>query len=102
MTFNDVKYDIKTTKLVTIKNTGKTLAHWHFINKLEENRVSKRWIHVDIINGLLLPQETVNIKITVHLDRKTVQAINMGKESLDDVLILRIENFLDFYVTIKG
>ena len=43
-------------------------------------------------NGLLLPGESINITLTVRVDKKTAQALHLGRELLEDVLILRIEN----------
>ena len=69
-----------------------TIAHWHFVSKLEDTSICRRWIHVSQQNGLLLPGESVNITLTVRVDKKTAQALHLGRELLEDVLILRIEN----------
>ena len=52
----------------------------------------RRWIQVSQQNGLLLPGESINITLTVRVDKKTAQALHLGRELLEDVLILRIEN----------
>ena len=74
-----------------------TIAHWHFVPKLEDPTVCRRWIQVSQQNGLLLPGESINITLTVRVDKKTAQALHLGRELLEDVLILRIENSGDDY-----
>lgn len=44
-------------ELLVIKNTSETIAHWHFVPKLEDVAVSKSWIAFDKTSGLLLPFE---------------------------------------------
>eukprot|EP00596_Hydrurales_sp_CCMP1899_P007387 CAMPEP_0119054196 /NCGR_PEP_ID=MMETSP1177-20130426/74910_1 /TAXON_ID=2985 /ORGANISM="Ochromonas sp, Strain CCMP1899" /LENGTH=202 /DNA_ID=CAMNT_0007034355 /DNA_START=1519 /DNA_END=2124 /DNA_ORIENTATION=+ len=53
-------------------------------------------------NGLLLPGESTDIRVTVMVDRKTSQSLNIGQEILDDILVLRIENSVDYYVSVSG
>jgi phosphatidylinositol-bisphosphatase len=72
------------------------------MNKLEERSVSKRWISVDRHRGLLLPEESVDVAVTVTVDRKTAQLLNLGRETLDDVLVLRVENCQDQYASVSA
>jgi phosphatidylinositol-bisphosphatase len=99
---DEVCYDVKSTYPVTITNTGTTLLPWHFVNKLEESKICKRWVSVDKISGLLLPNESMEIKVTVLIDNKTAHALNQGKDTLGDLLVLRLENCKDYYVVLSG
>jgi hypothetical protein len=40
-----------------VKNTGSTIVYWHFVQKLDERKVCKRWVTLDKFSGLLLPGE---------------------------------------------
>lgn len=40
-----------------IKNVGKAIVHWHFVQKLDESAVCKPWITLSADSGLLLPGE---------------------------------------------
>lgn len=40
------------------------------------------------------------VVITVKVDRATAQMINTGRGTLDDVLVLRVENSKDFYLAV--
>jgi hypothetical protein len=63
-----------------IRNTGPSIVHWHFIPKLDEDRVCKRWISFSLESGLLLPGESVTVDLTVLVDRRSAQILNAGKD----------------------
>lgn len=53
--------------------------------------------------GLIIPGEKpAQINVTITIDRSTAQLLNQGREVLDDILILRLENGRDYYITIKA
>lgn len=53
--------------------------------------------------GLLIPGESpATIKVTITIDKNTAQLLNQGREVLDDILILRLENGRDYYITVKA
>lgn len=79
-----VNYEQKFESIIELKNTGDNVCHWHFVSKLEEIKFSKRWITFNAVSGLLLPDETFNIVLTVCVDKKTAHILNSGK----DVIII--------------
>jgi inositol polyphosphate 5-phosphatase INPP5B/F len=53
--------------------------------------------------GMLIPGEaSATINVTLTIDNQTAQLLNAGREVLDDILILRLENGRDYYITVKG
>ena len=53
--------------------------------------------------GMLIPGEAAaTINVTVTIDNETAQLLNGGREVVDDILILRLENGRDYYITVKG
>jgi phosphatidylinositol-bisphosphatase len=53
--------------------------------------------------GMLIPGDApATIDVTVTIDNKIAQSLNGGREVLDDILILRLENGRDYYITVKG
>jgi len=97
-----VKYDVPREATIRVANTGSAIAHWHFVSKLEDPRICRRWLSVSHTDGLLLPGEAVDITLTVRVDKKTAQLLNLGRELLDDVLVLRVENSGDFFVSVAA
>lgn len=64
----------------------------------------KPWMRVTPTYGMLIPDDSSEavINFTIHIDNATAHALNTGREVLDDVLILRLENGRDYYITITG
>ena len=82
-----------------IANTGSSIVHWRFVPKLEERRYCKPWLQISPSLGMLLPGETVEIFFSVSIGTATASALNCGKDSLDDIVVLRVENGRDFYLS---
>ncbi|VEU36733.1 unnamed protein product [Pseudo-nitzschia multistriata] len=101
--FGAVRYEQSVTLPIRITNTGKVCAQYRFVTKLDENFLCKSWMTITPTYGMLIPGETAaTINVTVTIDNKTAQLLNGGREVLDDVLILRLENGRDYYITVKG
>lgn len=53
--------------------------------------------------GMLIPgEESSTISITLTISGQTAQLLNSRREVLEDILVLRLENGRDYYVTIKA
>ena len=87
---------------ITIKNTGTSIAHWRFVPKLEEKWPCKRWMSFEPALGMLLPGEEMQVALTALVDAHTADALNSSHETLDDIVVLRIENGKDFFIVVKG
>ena len=98
----DIRYQIRASSVMTLQNQGATLVYWRFVTKLEEKRKWKRWLSVKPSLGLLLPGEAAEITVSITVDRQTAVALMNATEFLDDILILRVENGLDYYVNVTG
>jgi len=101
--FGAVRYDQSITLPIQITNTGNVCAQFRFVPKLDENNLCKSWITVSPTYGMLIPgEQPATINVTVTIDNRTAQLLNGGREVVDDILILRLENGRDYYITIKG
>lgn len=52
--------------------------------------------------GMLIPGEQTEIEFTIGIDNATSHLLNTSKEVLEDVLILRLENGRDYYISVSG
>lgn len=53
--------------------------------------------------GMLIPGEaTSRIDFTVTIDKDTAKFLNSGREVLEDILILRLENGRDYYLSVRA
>jgi len=87
---------------IDLVNPGQSIAHWRFVPKLDEGSICKRWISVDTESGLLLPGESIRLAVTVLVDTQSAHALNAGKDVLEDLIILRIEQSVDFHVIVSA
>jgi inositol polyphosphate 5-phosphatase INPP5B/F len=52
---------------------------------------------------MLIPgDKPATMEFTLTIDSSTAQLLNSGREVLDDILILRLENGRDYYITVKA
>jgi len=52
---------------------------------------------------MLIPgEQPINMNFTITIDNATARMLNSGREVLDDILILRLENGRDYYITVKA
>ena len=62
--FETARFQHFCSQSFSITNSGQTLAHWRIANKLEgSKRLCKRWLHLDKTQGLLFPNETIEVNV---------------------------------------
>ncbi|KAL7492095.1 hypothetical protein ACHAWT_001312 [Skeletonema menzelii] len=98
----EVRYDQRVTQQIIITNTGKVVAPFRFVPKLEEEALCKPWVTVSPAYGMLIPGEQTQIEVTVTISNATAHALNTSREVLEDSLILRLENGRDYYISVSG
>jgi len=70
---------------------------------LPQNTLCKPWMTVSPTYGMLIPGEKpATIEFSITINGSTADFLNTGREILDDILILRLENGRDYYITIKA
>lgn len=101
--FGEVRYNQTLTLPINVTNTGKVAAQFRLVPKLDEPKICKPWMSISPTYGMLIPgeqQATINFTITV--DNQIASALNSGREILEDIIILRLENGRDYYITVTG
>lgn len=100
--FTDLRFDMSSTETVAMSNVGQSKATFRFVPKLEESEFCKPWLSLCPSFGMILPGETIEFQITAHIDRNTIHAVNCGRETLDDILILCFENGPHFFLSVRA
>ena len=100
--FGLVRYGVEGRQTLVVTNVSGVAAHFRFVPKLEEESICKQWLSIKPRFGMLLPNESAQITFTALVDLKTAQALNAGQDLLDDILILRLENGQDFFLSVNG
>ena len=105
--FPSVRYEIETSSSIQVINKGPSAARWRFLKKVVGNDheiglICKPWLKVEPFLGVLYPGETVNVQISVSIDKFNAKNIRDGVDSLDDILVLHVEDGCDFFISITG
>lgn len=100
--FGPVRYGVECRQALTITNVSNVAAHFRFVPKLEEETICKSWLSIQPRFGMLLPNEVGQINFKILIDLKTAKMLNTGRDLLDDILILRLENGQDFFLSVGG
>jgi len=100
--FEEIKFMTPVTRQIIIENIGQVIARFQFIPKLDETSLCKPWLKISPIAGMMIPKEKITLELTVYVDNLTSQAFNVNGESMDDILILHLENGKDYFISISG
>uniref|UniRef100_A0A7R9VEQ0 Rho-GAP domain-containing protein n=1 Tax=Pseudictyota dubia TaxID=2749911 RepID=A0A7R9VEQ0_9STRA len=101
--FGEVRYDQKVTLPIKVTNTGKVVAQFRLVPKLDEVTLCKPWMTVSPTYGMLIPgEQPATLNFTITIDNATAHALNIGREVLEDIIILRLENGRDYYITVTA
>ncbi|KAF9567892.1 hypothetical protein EC968_003128 [Mortierella alpina] len=100
--FDEVRYlEPKKTSL-TLTNTGTFPAQYRFKPKLQDERFCRPWIWANPPRGMIMPGESARIQLTAMADNESAPMLNMGKETMEDILILHLEHGKDYFITVSG
>ena len=119
--FGNVRYDQAQTRHITIANTGAATATVGFVDRPvdagQSGGVAPSWLSInfdrnsDVVNSnpgalqeySLQPGDAADVDLTLHIsDSRLVQRLNHHETTLDDVLVLRIQNGRDYFLPIRG
>ncbi len=109
--YKGLTYLSTASQSLRVTNIGAVLAPWRFVGNSKgalgdgaadaSGPPSRRWVQVNPVSGLLLPGESVEITVTVTLDTITAQHLAARRELLNDELLLRCENGVEYSVGIS-
>jgi len=100
--FGTVKYMNPVKRQISITNTGNNPCTFKFINQPNVTKFCKPWLFIRQSNGLVMPNECVNIEMEVYVTKSNAAKLNSCNEKLDDILVLHLVNGKDFFVTVQG
>ena len=98
------KLDEVSFKLVVLGSFGSAalLFIWS-LYCVTQNSLCKSFLTVSPTYGMLIPgDQPATVNVTVSIDNLTAQMLNARREVLEDILILRLENGRDYYITVKA
>ncbi|KAI9267122.1 Endonuclease/exonuclease/phosphatase [Helicostylum pulchrum] len=101
--FEKVQFMEYKEKLILLENTGQVLTVFKFMPKGEEDdTILPPWLQVSPLFGVLAPGEKVVIRFEITIDPTISAPLNRGEQTLHEILILRLENSKDFFISVDG
>eukprot|EP00164_Ancoracysta_twista_P007937 GFYU01011378.1.p1 GENE.GFYU01011378.1~~GFYU01011378.1.p1 ORF type:complete len:727 (-),score=210.50 GFYU01011378.1:188-2368(-) len=100
--FENVRYGTDSTQVVVLENTGQVKVQWRFIPLLEETSICQPWLSVNPRQGVVNAGEKIQIFITMSVEDASARRLQLGEISLEQILILHLENGRDYFITIGG
>lgn len=87
---------------LVVENTGTTTAGWSLVNSKNSTLVYSDWLLCVPSAGLLMPKQTLEIKLTAHVKMKHVlQEAQAGARVIEEILIMRIKGGGDFFCVVS-
>ena len=100
--FDKLRFRARQCQEITITNNGQVSATFRFVPKLEEKHICKPWLSLKPPFAMLLPSESMTVTIEACVDSRFANGLDYGREVLDDILVLRLENGRDHFFTVAG
>ena len=77
-------------------------ARFQFLPKPGQQESHKRWLWIDPQSDMIMPGASKDVGLSVIVDGRSANALNTNTDSIDDILILHLENGKDLFITISG
>ncbi|KAM9066992.1 inositol polyphosphate 5-phosphatase OCRL-like [Sarcophilus harrisii] len=100
--FENVKFRQLQKQKLQITNNGQVPCHFSFVSKLGDKQYCKPWLQAKPCDGYLEPNETVDIFLSVYVNKDSVPVLSSGEDSIKDILILHVDQGKDYFLTISG
>ena len=102
--FDVVKFNEPVSKHITIENISDVPVKFRFKRKISQlNSTSKPWLSVVPLNGIIMPREKCHLDIQIYVTEQTAREVTFsGDTKLSDVLMMRIPNLRDYFLTVTG
>ncbi|OBZ82545.1 Type II inositol 1,4,5-trisphosphate 5-phosphatase [Choanephora cucurbitarum] len=101
--FEKVQFMEYKEKTVVLRNTGQVVTVFKFMPKDETTgTILPPWLQVTPLSGVVAPGEQVIIRFEVTVDPTISTPLNCGEAKMEEILILRLENSRDFFISVLG
>ncbi|XP_051774268.1 inositol polyphosphate 5-phosphatase OCRL isoform X1 [Ctenopharyngodon idella] len=101
-TFDNVKFRQLQRESFLITNDGQVACTFAFIPKLNDSQYCKTWLRAEPNEGVLDPNETMEIFLEVYVSKDSVTLLNSGEDKIEDILVLHLDRGKDYFITVSG
>ncbi|EDQ92426.1 uncharacterized protein MONBRDRAFT_22078 [Monosiga brevicollis MX1] len=100
--FGECKFGFNKSQSLTIRNTGPVAASFDIVTDHLETGTLPKWLLVDGGANVILQGQEAKLRFTVRISVDAAADLNVGKDAIHVILILRVKNGKDFFITIGG
>uniref|UniRef100_A0A8C1UJY0 phosphoinositide 5-phosphatase n=1 Tax=Cyprinus carpio TaxID=7962 RepID=A0A8C1UJY0_CYPCA len=100
--FENVKFRQLQRQSFLITNDGQVPCTFAFIPKLNDSQYCKPWLRAEPSEGVLDPNETMEIFLEVYVSKDSVTLLNSGEDNIEDILVLHLDRGKDYFITVAG
>ncbi|KAG1954443.1 inositol polyphosphate 5-phosphatase OCRL isoform X2 [Pimephales promelas] len=101
-TFENVKFRQLQRQSFLITNDGQVACTFAFIPKLNDSQYCKPWLRAEPNEGVLDPNEAIEISLEVYVSKDSVTLLNSGEDKIEDILVLHLDRGKDYFITVSG
>ncbi|XP_052430361.1 inositol polyphosphate 5-phosphatase OCRL isoform X2 [Carassius gibelio] len=100
--FENVKFRQLQRQSFLITNDGQVPCTFAFIPKLNDSQYCKHWLRAEPSEGVLEPNEKMEIFLEVYVSKDSVTLLNSGEDRIEDILVLHLDRGKDYFITVAG
>ncbi|KAL8903030.1 MAG: hypothetical protein Q9207_004208 [Kuettlingeria erythrocarpa] len=116
--FGEVRFDSPKTRHITVANTGRVPAIIGFTDRIvsfdQAAGAAPSWLRIKFDRSTdkssesgdvytIEPGDAANVELTIHIsDIGLVRLLNHGNATIDDLLVLRVQNGRDYFLPVHG
>ncbi|XP_059371724.1 inositol polyphosphate 5-phosphatase OCRL-like isoform X2 [Carassius carassius] len=100
--FENVKFRQLQRQSFLITNDGQVPCTLAFIPKLNDSQYCKPWLRAEPSEGVLEPNEKMEIFLEVYVSKDSVTLLNSGEDKIEDILVLHLDRGKDYFITVAG
>ncbi|RXN07385.1 inositol polyphosphate 5-phosphatase OCRL-1-like isoform X2 [Labeo rohita] len=100
--FENVKFRQLQRQSFLIANDGQVACTFAFIPKLNDSQYCKPWLRAEPSEGVLDPNEKIEIFLEVYVSKDSVTLLNSGEDKIEDILVLHLDRGKDYFITVAG
>ncbi|XP_073676521.1 inositol polyphosphate 5-phosphatase OCRL isoform X2 [Garra rufa] len=100
--FENVKFRQLQRQSFLITNDGQVACTFAFIPKLNDSQYCKTWLRAEPSEGVLDPNEKMEIFLEVYVSKDSVTLLNSGEDKIEDILVLHLDRGKDYFITVTG
>uniref|UniRef100_A0A3Q3JER7 phosphoinositide 5-phosphatase n=1 Tax=Monopterus albus TaxID=43700 RepID=A0A3Q3JER7_MONAL len=100
--FKDVKFMQHQAETLSLFNDGQVPCQFEFIQKPNESTYCKPWLTANPPKGFIAQGGSVDIELEVFVNCSTAPELNLGKQQIEEILVLHLERGKDYFISVTG